>query len=264
MTIANYGAGVWGFQEANDPQVLQNRVCRYYLGVRKFTPVAATRIIMDWPDMKSLRWVEVLRYRNRLTEMDVQRLPVKLYKLEKSLKIKGWVQNVKSILQYCNMLECFPLEVRCDLEVAHARLHKLNRDRWWVEASTMTKLENFVQVYEKGNPQYLVKSSLSRSHRSLLAKTLCGVAPLMVELGRFKNIPREKRVCRICTKNVTETEEHFLMECESLNTTRDKHKAIIGGLDMLTLFKKDNLKLTASMLEEMFHERHLLMTKKAK
>ena len=31
-TIANYGSAVWGFHEANDPQVLQNRVCRYYFG----------------------------------------------------------------------------------------------------------------------------------------------------------------------------------------------------------------------------------------
>ena len=167
MTIANYGAGVCGFQEANDPQVMQNRVCHYYLGVHKFTPVAATKIIMDWPDMKSLRWVEILRYRNRLSEMDSQKLPVKLYHLEKSLKIKGWVQNVESILQYCNMSKCFPLDARCDLDVAQARLHKLNREKWWVEASTMTKLENFVKIYEKDKPQYLVKSSLSRTHRSI-------------------------------------------------------------------------------------------------
>ena len=86
----------------------------------------------------------------------------------------------------------------------------------------------------------------------------------MVELGRFKNIPREKRVCRICSKNTTETEEHFIAECESLQTTRDKHKKILGSIDMLTLFKKDNLKLTANMLEEMFQERHTLMTIKPK
>ena len=54
MTIANDGAAVWGFYEANEPQVLQNRVCRYYLGVHKFTPVTATQILLDWPDMKSL------------------------------------------------------------------------------------------------------------------------------------------------------------------------------------------------------------------
>ena len=83
--LVHYGAAIWGFAEANDPQVLQNRVSRFYLGVHKFTPVAATQIIMDWLDMKYLRWCEIVRYRNRLNEMDSDHLPVKLYKLEKSL-----------------------------------------------------------------------------------------------------------------------------------------------------------------------------------
>ena len=86
----------------------------------------------------------------------------------------------------------------------------------------------------------------------------------MVELGRFKNIAREKRVCRICTKNVTEDEEHFLTKCEGLKDVREKHKKIIGSLDFKTMFTKDNLKNTAIMLEEMFDERHKLMTTQAK
>ena len=58
-TVANYGTAVWGFQKASDPQVLQNRVSRYCRGVHKFTPVAATQILLDWPDMKALRWLEI-------------------------------------------------------------------------------------------------------------------------------------------------------------------------------------------------------------
>ena len=86
----------------------------------------------------------------------------------------------------------------------------------------------------------------------------------MVELGRFKNIAREKRVCTVCTKNVTEDKEHFLTICEGLKDVREKHEKIIESLDFVTLFTKDNLKNTAVMLEEMFSERHKLMTIEAK
>ena len=48
--IANYGSAICGFKESHDAQVLQNRVARYYLGVNKFTPVAATSIELDWLD----------------------------------------------------------------------------------------------------------------------------------------------------------------------------------------------------------------------
>ena len=93
--------------------------------------------------------------------MDPQRLPVKPYNLEKTLKIKGWVQNVKLILQYCNMSECIPLDDKYDLDVASARLLRLNRERWWLEASTKTKLENFVKVYDRNEKQCLVRIYLS-------------------------------------------------------------------------------------------------------
>ena len=124
--IVHYGAAIWGFAEANDPQVLQNRVSCYYLGVHKFTPVAATQIIMDWLDMKYLRWCEIVRYRNRLNKMDVNRLPVKLYKIEKSLRIRGWVQDLEFILHYANMGDCVELGTNCDLDVLNARLLNIN------------------------------------------------------------------------------------------------------------------------------------------
>ena len=57
IPIMNYAAGVWGFADQNAPQVLQNRIQRYYLGVHKFTSVAATQLVSDWINVRSLRWV---------------------------------------------------------------------------------------------------------------------------------------------------------------------------------------------------------------
>ena len=46
----NYASGVWGFKEFAAPQVLQNRISRFFLGIHKFAPLAATKIEMDWID----------------------------------------------------------------------------------------------------------------------------------------------------------------------------------------------------------------------
>ena len=75
----NYARAVWGFGEMNDPQVFQNRIQRYFLGMNKFTPMAATRIEFNWLDPRYQRWVEMLRYKNRLAEMNRNRLPVKVF-----------------------------------------------------------------------------------------------------------------------------------------------------------------------------------------
>ncbi len=58
----------------------------------------------------------------------------------------------------------------------------------------------------------------------LLAKLKCGVLPLAIETGRFKNIDRELRFCRVCDKNIVESEYHHLLHCEPLSHIRDGYK----------------------------------------
>ena len=101
VPIMNYGSAVWGFREYPKAQVLKNRVGRFYLGVNRFTPVAETSLELDWLDPKFSRWLEILRYKNRLVKMNPNRLPVKIFKWEESLNIKGWVKDLKHVLEYC-------------------------------------------------------------------------------------------------------------------------------------------------------------------
>ena len=84
LPIMNYGSAVWGFKEARESQVLQNRVGHFYFGVNKFTPVATTSLELDWLDPKFTRWLEILRYKNQLLKMKDTHLPVKVYKWENS------------------------------------------------------------------------------------------------------------------------------------------------------------------------------------
>ena len=71
--------------------------------------------------------------------MDRNRLPVRVYNWEKSLNHKGWVKDVQFILQYCNIDCDSDLSSMCDLDMASARRHKLNQDKWWLDAETKTK-----------------------------------------------------------------------------------------------------------------------------
>ena len=87
LSIANYTAGVWVYGEFNQPQVLQNHIQRFFLGVHTFTPVSATNMEFD---MKFLRWQEIIRYYNRLVDMPEHRWPRKILNWDMSLKTEGW------------------------------------------------------------------------------------------------------------------------------------------------------------------------------
>ena len=243
----NYAAGVWGYTELNEPQVLFNRILRFYLGVNKFTPNPSVKLEMDIMDMKYLRWIEFARIKNRICKMDDNRLPVGVYKWEESLKIDGWVSQMKSILQYANMEECMRIDSYCDLDALYAWLHRLNRDKWWIEASAMPKLRTFIKIHDVTESKVLVMKNMKRSQRSLLAKLKCGVLPLGIEIGRHKDTPLENRVCYACNMGFLEDEIHVLFSCPGYANVREDFKGRVllpQALEEIPLEQilKENLK----------------------
>ena len=63
---------------------------------------------------------------------------------------------------------------------------------------TKPKLRTYVQIKESYNVENYIILNMSRQERSILAQLRCGVLPLHIEIGRFRNIPREKRTCSMC------------------------------------------------------------------
>ena len=63
------------------------------------------------------------------------------------------------------------------------------------------KEENYCKVMLKG------------SQRSLIARLRLGIFPINLELGRYKNIPRDESWCPVCPNKVVENEFHALFFC---------------------------------------------------
>ena len=265
LPIMNYAAGVWGYAEQNEPQVLLNRILRFYLGVNKFTPNPAVKLEMDIMDVKMYRWIELVRIKNRLCDMDEGRLPVRVLKWEKSLKIDGWVRQVESILHYANMEECIPLHVHCDLDVLEARLHRLSREKWWVESSSMPKLRTFIEVHDITESKALVLKNLTRNHRSLISKLKCGVLPLGIEIGRHKDVALEDRLCYACDMGFLENEIHMLFSCPAYAEVRQEFEGKVvlpRALEEIPLehifmenLRSENLKNLGQFVERLWEVR---------
>ena len=216
LPIINYGAGVWGFAEQSQPQVLQNRIKRCFMGVNRFAPNAALNLEFGWNDMKSMRWLEMARYWNRLCEMKDDRWPKKIAKWDISLRTHGWTDQIRQIVDYTDLdLDLLNFN-KIDLDVLDARLHKKNETKWLLEAHTMPKLRTFVELYSSENARDIIKANLPRTHRSVLVKLKIGVLLLQLETGRWKDTPLEYRLCRVCNEGLLENELHFLLQCEKL------------------------------------------------
>ena len=57
-----------------------------------------------------------------------------------------------------------------------------------------------------------INLNIKKYHRSLLAQFRCGILPLQIEVGRYRNISLCQRLCPICKLSV-EDEIHFLCQC---------------------------------------------------
>ncbi len=175
--ILNYGAGVWGFHQMNEPHVLQNRMIRYFLGVHKFAAVPAMQLEMDWLDVRYQHWLEMARLRNRIVSMEEHRLPLIIHKWDVSLKQDTWAKQVHHILQYANMYEDSTYLSHIDLDVLNARLKRLNPEKWRNSATMMPKLRTFIELFDECDHKALAYTNLTRRQRSMVTKLKIGIMP---------------------------------------------------------------------------------------
>jgi hypothetical protein len=74
VPVLDYCSAIWGFR--NDQQIdnIQNRTIRYYLGVHRFTPVLALTGDTGWLPSIYRRWLNMVRYWNKLVQSDDHRI----------------------------------------------------------------------------------------------------------------------------------------------------------------------------------------------
>ena len=70
-----------------------------------------------------------------------------------------------------------------DLATLSAVIQDKVRLEWRDEALIKSKLRTYVQVKDFDSPTYLVKTGMLRYQRSLMARLLCGILPLELEVG---------------------------------------------------------------------------------
>ena len=262
LSVANYAAGVWGFKCYPGPQVLQNRVFRYYLGTHRFAPNAAVHLEMGQMCIHHKRWLEIVRLYNRFCEMKTDRLPKKVMQWEISSGNKGWFGDLKCITNLLH-LPAPDGEFVYDLSAVESELMKLTKSHWWTNAESKSKLEYYVIFRDREDCNTIVKANLDRRERSVLTQLVSGILPIEKEIGRFTNIKKEQRFCKICNvPGAIEDEYHFLFSCAPLQFVRSmfyvNHVPDIAEFMLLTdhlkvrhLLTKDKVKAFAEWVVNM-------------
>ena len=74
-----YGASIWGHKAYSCINAVQNRAMRYFLGVGKYTPIAALYGELAWQPPQIKQWESVGRQWHRFQKMEHSRINYKIF-----------------------------------------------------------------------------------------------------------------------------------------------------------------------------------------
>ena len=144
----------------------------------------------------------------------------------------------KKLLYKCNLHEVYDsknvlgISLSFILKTVETNLLQAYTDTWQTSVTTMPKLRTYKTFKSEFKTEPYVKANvLNTRQRSANSKMRNGtyMYPLEIELGRYRGIPAENRLCKLC-RCEPETEEHFLLKCAKTNDIRQKMVSDITGV----------------------------------
>jgi len=231
--VIAYGAAVWGHKNFSCITAVQNRAMRFFLGVGRYTPSAATSGEMGWVPCFVRQWKAVANFWARISCTNSTRLNkrISLWAFAKSDRSKNWYFWVKKMLKELNLHQFCNISVPISKERITKSVHDDLMSKFVNDWSTKINASlgpsgrghNKLRTYCKFKNGYHVEMYctmiLPPSHRAAFCKFRCGVAPIRLETGRFEGLPVDRRLCPFCY--TVEDERHVLLKCNLYNDIRN-------------------------------------------
>ena len=111
------------------------------------------------------------------------------------------------------------IEIPC-FEVIRNRIRDHFTQHWFANISNSSKLEYYCQFKTEFKMEKYVECISNDKLRSELAAFRLSAHNLVIERGRHINVPRENRICRLCSMSMVESEFHVLLVCPRYSDIR--------------------------------------------
>ena len=205
--VLDYSSEIWGAKDYQKIDSIQNRAIRVYLGVHNYAANVAINGDMGWTTSQ-VRPQIVLRFWNRLVNMDENRLTKAIFDWDRNICCKNWSSDVKTLMNSIDFQDNFNEILPVSLNSAWSLLHEKFTINWKEKLQNTPKLRTYKIFKEIYCTEFYVTSCLNRRQKSTMAKLRCGILPLETETGRWRSAPVEERLCKLCNDDI-ENEIHF-------------------------------------------------------
>ena len=220
VPIADYASGVWGFESFSEAEKLHYRAIRYFLGVHCKAPLLGMEGDIGWQNCKVRHRVNMIRYWNRLIRMDEDRLTRKVFEWDYKRK-HCWTKEIYAIFNSVGLSDLYEQKLECDLKCIEKKLMENRNNEWYNLLALKPKLRTYRKFKDTlGCEDYVYLDN--RKRRSQIAQLRLGILPINIEVGRFRNLQVDERLCEVCNSGQIEDEFHFVMVCSAYDGSREK------------------------------------------
>lgn len=268
--VLDYCSTVWGYKQYQQLDNVQHRAIRYFLGVHRFAPIAAITGDIGWLPAKYRRWLNMLRYWNRLVALDSGRITRAVFEHDYRLGRNNWCNEVKCIMSALNLVDCFNEKRIVNLENARSRMTAYYGQLWRETVESSPKLRTYKLFKQSFGAEKYLLLNCDKYERSVLAQFRCGILPIRVETGRYIGEALCDRLCRFCDEQCIENEMHFLINCNKYAAIRHQtfgtllRDASFNNLPdcekMRTLLCEHTRKTAKFLVKAYLHRRSVLYT----
>ena len=136
QAIIDYSAALWGTKSISSINAVQNRACRYFLGLGRYAPNAAINGDMGWPAPEHRQWMCVTRKWCRLANFDDSLLAKQIFQshlVQCNASCKTWCYRVQMFfreIEFGDIGHGHRLAVGAILRTVNAQLQLYYNKKW--------------------------------------------------------------------------------------------------------------------------------------
>ena len=130
IPVMDYGSEVWGYEKFNKSEIVQNRASRVYLGVHRFAPVLGLQGDLRWLSCRTRRKLNMVRYWNRLVNMDNTRITKRVFQWDYESNVNNWSSEINKILEEHSFDREFENQALINSDVLLQRALTLEQSDW--------------------------------------------------------------------------------------------------------------------------------------
>ncbi|MES9881010.1 MAG: reverse transcriptase domain-containing protein [Sedimenticola sp.] len=230
--ILLYGSEVLGISCESEIDKIHIKYCKSILGLKRQTPNAAVYGELGRLPISILCKERVLRFWLKLvhnTNTNISPTSImynqQLEDVRQNPNVKNWANRVKSILDNLGFSNVWinQNEHHTSIDIFKQRLRDQYIQSWRESISAMPKLEYYCQYKHVFEMEFYVTALDAEKTIKHIASIRLGSHNLEIETGRFNNVIRAQRICKLCNMNCVESEYHFLCICPAYSSLRRQY-----------------------------------------